>query len=104
MHPTAPLQFIALVQSCTSLASSSTMRKVRRWTSEECEAVAIAWINVSEDKGSGEVKGTDQSSDTFWKKVMAKLQSIAPKDSSGLYHNRELNADRTCWTEKIPER
>jgi hypothetical protein len=77
------------------------MPKGMRWLADECEAVAIAWINVSKDKGSSDVKGTDQSSDMFWKNVMAKLESIAPKDSSGRYHNKELNAVRTCWSDKI---
>jgi hypothetical protein len=87
------------------------MGKGLRWTSEECELVSTAWINVSEDKDCNDVKGTNQTGDTFWKRVRETLENavskavtekkLLPEDVVGKYHHRELNAIKTCWTEKI---
>jgi hypothetical protein len=76
----------------------------KKWTSDECEALAKAWINVSEDTGEGEVKGTDQTSETFWGRVVDYLKTLAPKDAkecAGRFHRREGNALKTNWNDKI---
>jgi hypothetical protein len=87
------------------------MGKGLRWTSEECEFVSTAWINVSEDKDLNDVKGTNQTTDNFWKRVRETLEQAVSKalaekklsyeDVLGKYHHRELNAIKTCWQEKI---
>jgi hypothetical protein len=76
----------------------------KKWTSDECEALATAWINVSEDKGAEDVKGTDQTGEAFWKRVGDTLKSLAPKDPKeciGRFHNREGNALKTKWNDNI---
>jgi hypothetical protein len=87
------------------------MGKGLRWSSEECEVLATAWINVSEDKDMDDVKGTNQTIDSFWKRVRETIGVIIGKvvtekklpveDVVGKYHHRELNAIKTCWNEKI---
>jgi hypothetical protein len=77
------------------------MPQGKRWSVEECEALARAWINISEDVGSEDLKGTDQTADVFWKRVIAAMQRLAPPDCVGRYHNRAQNAIMTQWTDKI---
>jgi hypothetical protein len=87
-----------------ALAAVHIMPQGKKWSSEECEALAKAWINVSEDSGSSTVKGTDQTSDRFWFRVVATLKCLAPaapEDCIGKYHNRELKALRSHWTDKL---
>jgi hypothetical protein len=73
----------------------------KRWCAEECEALARCWINVSEDVGSADLKGTDQSGEVFWRRVIESLGRVAPPDSVGRYHNRGKTALMTQWTDKI---
>jgi hypothetical protein len=50
------------------------------------------------------VKGTDQTGDAFWKRVVVALKAIAPKDPKdcvGKFHNREGNALKTKWNDNI---
>jgi hypothetical protein len=73
----------------------------KKWTSDECEALARSWINVSEDKGEDELRGTDQTGAVFWRRVVEQLKALASKDCVGRYHNREGKALQTNWNDKI---
>ena len=46
------------------------MGKGEVWFSEESHHLAEAWLDVLEDVGSPEVKGTNQTKDKFWNKVV----------------------------------
>jgi hypothetical protein len=83
------------------------MPQGKKWSSEECEALAEAWINVSEDKGRGTVKGADQSSERFWSRIVILLEQVAvrnklePAELIGKYHHREVKALKNQWTDKL---
>jgi hypothetical protein len=67
------------------------MPQGKKWSSEECKALAKAWINVSEDSGRSTVKGANQTSYRLWSRVDATLKYLAPaalEDCIGKYHNR----------------
>ena len=78
------------------------MGRGRSWTPAECLHLAEAWLDVSQDVGEREVKGTWQDSSQFWSKVMAVFSSKCPVDNpDGVYGDRALSAVKGQWKEKI---
>ena len=45
------------------------MGKGKKWSAEELKHLAEAWIAISEDSGEAMVKGTNQDSDEFWRRI-----------------------------------
>ena len=56
------------------------MGKGKKWSTEELKHLAEAWISISEDSGEAMVKGTNQDSDEFWRRIynvfISKLQML----------------------------
>ena len=79
------------------------MGRGSRWEADESLAVAQAWMSVSEDEGSPEVRGTNQDQGVFWSNAVAKFKSLAPAGQSlaGKYHNREDTAIQNHWRDTI---
>ena len=80
------------------------MGRAKAWCSEEHAGVAQAWINVSEDKNSLDIKGTNQDSDTFWKAVIANLATLAPScatETEARWHFRGRKSIERHWKDNI---
>lgn len=74
------------------------MGKARNWSSDECRAVAIAWINASNDP----VKGSDQKSSVFVAAVMTNLHRLAPVGHhEGRYDERGSEAVHSFWRDTL---
>ena len=68
----------------------------------ECLHLAEAWLEVSQDVGEREVKGTWQDSSKFWSKVMQIFSGKCPVDNpEGIYGDGALSAVKGQWKEKI---
>ena len=80
------------------------MGRAKTWSSEEHAALAHAWINVSEDKNSLEVKGTNQDSDTFWRAVLVHFGTLSPEDATeheGRWHYRGKKSVERHWKDNV---
>jgi hypothetical protein len=77
------------------------MGKGKKWSSEECKHLAMAWISVSEDTGEVDVKGTDRDSSDFWKAVTTKFASYGPEKQNGIYGDRAATAVENQWKDQI---
>ena len=77
------------------------MGKGMKWTPEESRDLAQAWIEVSEDKGNVNVKGTNQDSSEFWNSIVLKLETLAPVTCNGTHHKRDLQGITNHWREKV---
>lgn len=66
----------------------------KKWTSEECRALAISYCNASECVGEEKPSGSDQKKDEFLVKLMSNFQRLAPacQNDAGRYHLRGTNA------------
>ena len=75
-----------------NINTNNTMPQGKKWLSEEYKALAIAWIQTSEELEVKALKGMGQTGEQFWKKVMVRLEADAPKgdEAVGRYHNRGL--------------
>ena len=64
---------------------TTMMSRGKKWSSEECERVAIAWSQATHDP----VVGHNQSGDTFDEKVYLLFSRKPPKDADpGTYSDR----------------
>ena len=87
---------------CTHKESLYKMGRGKVWTSEENLHLAEAWLEVSEDVGAPEVKGTNQDASEFWQRVENVFKAKAPSPNpSGQYNERAVSAIRNQWTEKV---
>jgi tRNA-splicing ligase RtcB len=80
---------------------TSIMPKGKKWTTEECFDLAMAWIETSEDDGQPEVKGTNQDSDEFWAKVMERFKVKGPTPQNGIYGECAMTAIQTQFKDNI---
>ena len=76
------------------------MGKGKKWSTEELKHLAEAWISISEDSGEAMVKGTNQESDEFWRRIYNVFISKLPNAPEG-YANRALSAVRSQWKDKL---
>ena len=75
-----------------------TMGQGKKWSSEECERVAIAWSRATHDP----VVGCNQSGDTFDEKVYSLFSRKPPKDADpGTYNDRSHPSVMTCFHNNI---
>ena len=87
---------------CTHKESLYKMGRGKVWTSKENLHLAEAWLEVSEDVGAPEVKGTNQDASEFWQRVENVFKAKAPSPNpSGQYNERAVSAIRNQWTEKV---
>jgi hypothetical protein len=70
----------------------------KKWTSLENEALARAWINVSEDHGMPKIKGTNQDQTEFWNEIKEYAPADKPK---GTYNEQGHSALKVQWTDKV---
>jgi hypothetical protein len=79
------------------------MPQGKKWLSEEYKTLAIAFIQTSEELEVKALKGTGQTGEQFWKKVMVRLEELAPRgdDAVGRYHNRGLLPVWNQWKDNI---
>jgi hypothetical protein len=79
------------------------MPKGKRWSPEENLDLAQAWIEVSEDAGSPDVKGTNQDSDEFWARVHRNFKEKGGDQGSGkgVYGDRAITAIQNQWKDNI---
>ena len=74
------------------------MGRGKKWSSEECERVAIAWTRATHDP----VVGRNQSGDTFDEKVYSLFTRKPPKDADpGTYSERSHPSVMTCFRNNI---
>ena len=65
------------------------MGKAPKWSPEEDAALSKAWIQQSEDEGSPQVNGTNQTQEDFWTKVVERFKR--PVDApQGTYDERTI--------------
>ena len=74
------------------------MGRGKKWSSEECERVAIAWSRATHDP----VMGHNQSGDTFDEKVYLLFSRKPLKDADpGTYNDRSHPSVMTCFCNSI---
>jgi hypothetical protein len=79
------------------------MPQGKKWLSQECKTLAIAFIQTSEEHEVKALKGAGQTGEQFWKKVMVRLEALAPpgNDAIGRYHNRGLLPVWNQWKDNV---
>ena len=78
------------------------MGRGKGWTNEESVHLAEAWIEASEDHGQRDIKGTDQDTDDFWKKIRSIFVSKSPAEPpQGTYSQRGVKAMQNQWSANI---
>jgi hypothetical protein len=82
---------------------NNTMPQGKKWLSQECKTLAIAWIQTSEELEVKALKGTGQTGEKFWKKVMVRLEEHAPPENDviGRYHNHGLLPVWNQWKDNV---
>ena len=87
----------------TNINTNTTMPQGKKWLSEEYKALTIAYIQTSEELEVKALKGTGQTGEQFWKKVMVRLEANAPHgdEADGRYHNRGLLPVWNQWKDNI---
>ena len=76
------------------------MGRGKKWSSEECERVAIAWSRATHDP----VVGHNQSGDTFDEKVYSLFSRKPLKDVDlGTYNERSHPSVMTCFQNNISQ-
>ena len=74
------------------------MGRGKKWSSEECERVAIAWSRATHDP----VVGHNQSGDTFDEKVYSLFSQKPLKDTDpGTYNDHSHPSGMTCFHNNI---
>ena len=74
------------------------MGQGKKWSSEECERVAIAWSRTTHDP----VMGRNQSGDTFDEKVYLLFSQKPLKDADpGTYNDHSHPSVMTCFRNNI---
>ena len=74
------------------------MGQGKKWSSDECERVAIAWSQASHDP----IVGCNQSGDTFDEKVYSLFSHKPPKDAEpGTYNDHSHPSLMTCFRNNI---
>ena len=74
------------------------MGQGKKWSSNECERVAIAWSQATHDP----VMGHNQSGDTFDEKVYSLFSQKPPKDAAlGTYNDCSHPSEMTCFQNNI---
>ena len=74
------------------------MGRGKKWSSEECGRVAIAWSQATHDA----VVGRNQSGDTFDEKGYSLFSQNPPKDADpGTYNDRSHPSGMTCFRNNI---
>ena len=75
------------------------MGQGKKWSSEECERVAIAWSRATHDP----VMGHNQSGNTFDEKVYSLFSRKPPKDADPVTYNDHSHPSvMTCFHNNIP--
>ena len=78
------------------------MGRGKQWTPEESLHLAEAWLEISEDVGAAEVKGTNQDSHVFWARIEESFKAKAPTPNpEGQYNDRATSDIITQWKDKI---
>ena len=74
------------------------MGRGKKWSSKECERVAIIWSRATYDP----VMGHNQSGDTFDEKVYSLFSQKPPKDADlGTYNDHSHPSVMTCFRKNI---
>ena len=74
------------------------MGRSKEWKPEEDKHLAEAWIEVSEDVGSSDMKGTNQDGEAFWNRVYANFVERCPVDKAdGIYGGRKASTVKNHW-------
>ena len=74
------------------------MGRGKKWSSEECERVAVAWTRATHDP----VVGRNQSGETFDEKVYLLFSQKPPKDADpGTYSEHSHPSVMTCFRNNI---
>ena len=74
------------------------MGQGKKWPSDECERVAIAWCQATHDS----IVGRNQSGDTFDEKVYSLFSCKPLKDAEpGTYNNHSHPSVMTCFRNNI---
>ena len=77
------------------------MGKGKTWTSEECVHLAEAYLEVSEDRGSRRVAGTNQNKNMFYNRVIEAFKDKAEGEIDGTYGERTDTAIMNQWKDNI---
>jgi hypothetical protein len=75
------------------------MGRGKVWSSAECQHLAEAWIDVSEDKNEVDIKGVNQDGDQFWQRVFSKYAFKGRQE--GCYSERGVSAVKNFFSDNI---